>query len=170
MAAPDPALLKGPGLLYVQSRIARTDILDEATFFEWYDEDHIDEIVNTSGIDSALRYRDADFDAKIRTKEKGLLAIYPLQDLAFLLSDEFRGIRIKSPLLPDTGIVYDLAEFDVRYLSLVEKTEPKQEHVSPSDGLVVFGVEPRNSSSDKEVRQWFLESVSQTLQKLEESL
>jgi hypothetical protein len=48
MATPNPAI-KGPGVLYVTSRIARDDILDEDTFFKWYDEDHIDEIVNTSG-------------------------------------------------------------------------------------------------------------------------
>jgi hypothetical protein len=48
MAAPNPAI-KGPGVLYVTSRISRDDILDEDTFFKWYDEDHIDEIVNTSG-------------------------------------------------------------------------------------------------------------------------
>ncbi len=48
MATPNPAI-KGPGVLYVTSRISRDDILDEDTFFKWYDEDHIDEIVNTSG-------------------------------------------------------------------------------------------------------------------------
>jgi hypothetical protein len=48
MATPNPAI-KGPGVLYVQSRISRDDILDEETFFKWYDDDHIDEIVNTSG-------------------------------------------------------------------------------------------------------------------------
>ena len=49
MATPNPAI-KGPGVLYVTSRISRDEILDEDTFFKWYDEDHIDEIVNTSGM------------------------------------------------------------------------------------------------------------------------
>ena len=48
MATLNPAI-KGPGVLYVTSRIARDDVLDEDTYFKWYDEDHIDEIVNTSG-------------------------------------------------------------------------------------------------------------------------
>ena len=48
MASANPAV-KGQGVLYVTSRIARDDILDEATYLKWYDEDHIDEIVHTSG-------------------------------------------------------------------------------------------------------------------------
>lgn len=49
MTTPNPDILKGSGVLYVQSRISRDDILDENTFFKWYDEDHIDEIVATAG-------------------------------------------------------------------------------------------------------------------------
>ena len=162
MTAPDPTLLKGPGLLYVQSRIARTDVLDEATFFKWYDEDHIDEIIQTSGIKSAFRYCDTDYETRNARKEKSLLAIYPLDDLSFLLSDEFRGIRVKSDMLPETGIVYDLAEFDVRYLGLVHKTERKKKAESMKC-LVIFGVEPGPGTSEQEVEDWFRREVSISL-------
>ena len=33
--------LSGAGCLYVESSIARTDVLDEETYLKWYDEEHI---------------------------------------------------------------------------------------------------------------------------------
>jgi hypothetical protein len=159
MAKPNPAV-SGKGLLYVTSRIQRTDVLDEETYFKWYDEDHIDEIVHTSGMKSAFRYRDVDFDEKSRKQEKVFLAFYPMDDLAFTQGDEFRSIRVKSDILPDTGIIYDLADLDVRYLGLVEKTKPKIQRKSSAPCIVVFGVEPGPDSSDAEVEKWFREEVS----------
>jgi hypothetical protein len=159
MAQPNPAV-KGPGVLYVTSRIDRTDVLDEATYFKWYDEDHIDEIVHTSGMPSAFRYRDVDFDEKNKNKEKVYLAFYPMEDIAFTQGDEFRKIRVKSDLLPDTGIIYDLADLDVRYLGLVQKTESKKRESTGSPCLVVFGVEPGERSSDEQVQKWFMDEVS----------
>jgi hypothetical protein len=161
MASPNPAI-KGPGLLYVTSRIDRNDILDEQTYFKWYDEDHIDEIVHTSGMPSAFRYRDVDFDEKNRNKEKVYLAFYPMEDLAFTQGDRFRQIRVKSDMLPGSGIIYDLADLDVRYLGLVHKTASKVEKKQASPCVVVFGVEPGSGSSDQEVEKWFKEEVSLT--------
>jgi hypothetical protein len=162
MASPNPKV-RGPGLLYVTSRIERDDILDEKAYFKWYDEDHIDEIVQTSGMKSAFRYRDADFESKNKNKEKVYLAFYPMPDLAFTQGDEFRKIRVKSPLLPGSGIIYDLAEIDVRYLGLVHKTEPKQKRDHASPFLVVFGLEPGDDTPDGDVEKWLKEEVSKVL-------
>ncbi|KAK3079615.1 hypothetical protein LTS18_004410, partial [Coniosporium uncinatum] len=54
MAAPNPNI-KGSGIMFVNSRISRKDILDEQTYFKWYDEDHIAEIVSTGGMNDAFR-------------------------------------------------------------------------------------------------------------------
>lgn len=160
MATPNPKI-KGPGLLYVTSRIASPDILDEKTYFKWYDEDHIDEIVHTSGMPSAFRYRDIDLEEKERKKEKVYLAFYPMQDLAFTQGEEFRKIRVKSDLLPGSGIIYDLADLDVRYLGLVDKTERKKEGVA--ECVVVFGVEPGKGMGDDVVEKWFKDEVRMRL-------
>ena len=142
------------------SRIAREDVLNEKTFFNWYDEDHIDEIVQTSGMKSAFRYLDVEIEEKTKKKEKGYLAFYPMQDLAFTQGEEFRGIRVKSDMLPDTGIIYDLVDFDVRYLGLVEKTEPKQAKKAAAPCVVIFAVEPGPDTSDDELERWYKEEVS----------
>lgn len=109
---------------------------------------------------SAFRYRDLEFEEKQKRKEKTYLAFYPMEDMAFTQGDEFRGIRVKSPILPETGIIYDLAEMDVRYLGLVHQAQSKQKPEDGSPYLVIFGVEPGKDLSDEEVEKWFKQEVS----------
>jgi hypothetical protein len=108
---------------------------------------------------SAFRYRDLDFEEKKKRKEKTYLAFYPMEDMAFTQGDEFRAIRVKSPILPDTGIIYDLAEMDVRYNGLVHKVQSKQMPEDGSPYLVIFGIEPGKDLSDDGVEKWFREEV-----------
>src|SRR6187402_1352498 len=109
MAAP----ISGPGILFVISKIAATDILDEAAYMKWYETDHISEIMETSGIKSALRYKNKDPSA-----DKPYLVTYPMSDIAFTQGEEFKKIKVHSDLLPNGGPVYDLADIDVRYYGL----------------------------------------------------
>jgi hypothetical protein len=114
MAAPD---MSGPGLLFVMARISRPDIMTEETYMNWYDNDHIAEVISTSGVDSAFRYIRKQRDVKGCFP---YLALYPLDEVAFLKSDECRGIKVHSELLPGSGLVYDLADNEVRYYGLRE--------------------------------------------------
>ncbi|KXJ97265.1 hypothetical protein Micbo1qcDRAFT_229974 [Microdochium bolleyi] len=122
MAAP-PENMSGKGLLYVHSRIT-SELLDEPTLLKWYDEDHIPEIFATGGISSASRFIDE--QAKARAGEGGrpYLHLYPLQDIGFLRTPEFAGISVTSDMLPGSGLVYDLVDFDVRYYNLVQVFDP----------------------------------------------
>lgn len=43
------ATIKGPGILFVNSKIARNNLLDAEVFMK---------IIETSGVDSAIRYKD----------------------------------------------------------------------------------------------------------------
>jgi hypothetical protein len=136
--------ITGVGILYVRSSIARSahGILDEKTFLEWYDEDHIAEVVSTSGIRSGFRYID---DAKTSalgdsTNSKPFLAFYPMDDMSFTLSEEFRRIKVKSDILPGSGIVYDMADFDVSYLGLKAKTERKKDGTGAARFMLSCGI------------------------------
>jgi hypothetical protein len=117
----NPAI-KGPGMLWVTSRVAPSaaSILTEETFLKWYDEDHIAEIVETSGIKNAFRY--INVEKGTPSAPKPFLAFYPMPDLAFTQGDEFRKIRVKSDILPGSGIVYDLGDIDVSYFGLLGKS------------------------------------------------
>jgi len=111
--------LSGPGMLYVVSKIASKD-LDEEKYIKWYEVDHIAEIMQTSGIKSALRYKNTD-----PSVDKPYMVTYPMEDLGFTQGEEFRGIKVHSDLLPGGGPIYDLADIDVRYYGLTQTYEPK---------------------------------------------
>lgn len=115
------AAIKGPGILYVNSKIARPDILDDETYMKWYSDDHIAEIMETSAIHSALRFKDSDPVAS-----KPYLVMYPMEDIAFTQGEEFKNIKVHSDMLPGGGPVYDLADIDVRYYGLIQKYEPQE--------------------------------------------
>ena len=110
--------MSGPGLLYVTSSISQPALLSEAVYMHWYDSDHIAEIMQTSGIKNAHRYIDVDMASG--NVDKPYLAFYPMADLAFTQSDEFRKIKVHSEILPGSGLCYDLADIDVRYYQLVQ--------------------------------------------------
>lgn len=114
------AALTGPGILYVNSKITKPELLSEDAYLSWYDEDHIPEVTQTSGIVSAWRFK----DINIGRVDAPYLAMYPLKDLGFLQKDEFKAIRVHSDMLPNGGPIYDLANFDISYLSLVQVFDP----------------------------------------------
>lgn len=118
-------LMNGPGILYVKACInsSPSNPLDEPTYLHWYDDDHIAEIVATSGMPNAFRYFHV---SKIQGNGKPTpqcprpyLAFYPMPDVAFTQGAEFKAIRVKSDILPGTGICYDMADNDVGYYALV---------------------------------------------------
>ena len=116
MAAPD---LKVPGLFLVNSKITRPDILNEENFIKWYSDDHIPEILGTSGVKSALRFKNADPKA-----DRPYLVLYPMDDIGFTQSDEFKKIGVYSDLLPGGAPVYDLTDMEARIYSFVDRYEP----------------------------------------------
>lgn len=132
----------GPGMLFVRSRIAPSskEILDESVFFNWYDEEHIPDVVSTSGIKSGFRYEDIDKTSTTgdARNHKPYLACYPMHDLAFTQSNEFKTINVKSTSLTGSGIIYDLADMDVSYLGFLGAT-PKKD--GSGDGMPIARID-----------------------------
>ncbi|KAM5386419.1 hypothetical protein ACJZ2D_000382 [Fusarium nematophilum] len=142
--------MHGKGILFVNSKISRPDILDIPTFLKWYDEDHIVEVVETSGIQSARRFVDIDPKAN-----RPYLAMYPMDDLGFTQGEEFRRIRVKSDILPGSGTVYDLADFDVRYYNLVAVFDETNKGKGVVKSLVVDTLDLNESATPEQVDSWF---------------
>ena len=116
---------KGPGLLYVNSKITSSKLSPEL-FTKWYEDVHIADIFETSGIKTAYRYYTASPDAA--AVERPYLALYPLRDVAFLQTTEFKSIPVQSDLVPtESKCIFDLADFDTRYYTNVAKHEPGTE-------------------------------------------
>ncbi|KNG46632.1 hypothetical protein TW65_06636 [Stemphylium lycopersici] len=121
--------IHGPGILFVRSRISPSSksILDEPTFLNWYDEEHIPEVTSTSSIKNGFRYVDINKTSTTGDAQnpKPYLACYPMPDLAFTLRDEFKKINFRSSTLPGSGIIYDLVDMDVSYLGFLGATSRK---------------------------------------------
>jgi hypothetical protein len=122
MTASDP---RGPGLLYVNSKIDSAKISPEV-FTKWYEDEHIPDILRSSGMNSAYRYY-------TNPKEKApnsrpYLALYPLEDVFFLQTEEFNSIPVHSDLVPSSGrCIFDVADFDVRYYTNLGKVDSQSE-------------------------------------------
>ncbi|KAF2011497.1 hypothetical protein BU24DRAFT_323263, partial [Aaosphaeria arxii CBS 175.79] len=154
--------IKGPGFLWVTSRISKSaaDILDESTYFKWYDEDHIAEIIATSSIKSGFRYVNVEKESHHGSPRAPMpfLAFYPMDDLAFMQGPEFKNIRVKSDILPGSGIIYDFADVDVRYLGLVGQSGKKQGKAAQY--LIVSAIEPATGTSDEDVDAFFDQQIN----------
>ncbi|KAF9877117.1 putative alpha/beta hydrolase [Colletotrichum karsti] len=140
--------IQGPGLLFVNSKITRPGLIDEDAFFKWYDDDHIVEILQTSGIQSAFRFKDVTgSDA-----DRPFLAMYPMKDIAFTQTKEFRNISVHSEMLPHGGPVYDIADFDTRYYNLVQVIDPTKKGRGSVKSVVV--AQYSLDVADDEFKSW----------------
>lgn len=121
----------GPGLLYVNSKII-SPALSSELFTQWYEDIHIRDIFVTSGIKTAFRYYTASSEPE--TIDRPYLALYPLKDVAFLDSAEFKAIPVHSDVLPvDSKCIFDLANFDTRYYTNIGELEGHGDSQCKSD-------------------------------------
>jgi hypothetical protein len=166
--------VKGPGMLWVTSNITKTadNPLTEKQFLQWYDDDHIPAIVETGGMSNAFRCVHANKSSEYGTSEcpKPYLAFYPMQELGFTQGPDFKKIRVKSDLLPGTGIVFDMASIDVGYYRYVGQTgdrKGKRTSIATPIGVtmlmskgsptyfLVSAITPANDTPDSHVNDFF---------------
>ncbi|KAF7556730.1 hypothetical protein G7Z17_g1271 [Cylindrodendrum hubeiense] len=146
--------LHGKGIFFVNSKISRPDVLDLSTFMRWYDDDHIPEIIETSGIRSARRFVDIDPEV-----DMPYLAMYPMNDLGFTESQEFRSIRVTSDILPENSSIYDLVDINARCDNLIIVHDKTMQGKGTIKSLVVINFEPKESVSPEDADRWFREKV-----------
>ncbi|TKA74538.1 hypothetical protein B0A49_02989 [Cryomyces minteri] len=108
------------GLLYVYSKII-CPTLSPARFAQRYEEVHIPDIFKTSGIKTAYHYLTASLSPE--AIDRPYLALYPLEDLHSLRTDDLKGIPVHHDILPGTKAIFDVAEFDTRYYAHVQTFE-----------------------------------------------
>jgi hypothetical protein len=129
-----------PGILFVNSKIT-SDTLSPEVFTAWYEGAHIPDILDTSGIKSAFLYKSSTPD-KV---ERPFLALYPVKDVQWLYSDEFKSIPLHSDMLPnDSKAIFELADFDIRYYETID-TKAESGRRGPAKAVVVVQFD---SSSD----------------------
>lgn len=77
---------QAPGLLYVNSKLTEPEEFSPEDFNKWYSTVHIPDVLKTSGVNEASRWQSLDPNG-----ERPYLAFYPLQDIKFPMSDEFKS-------------------------------------------------------------------------------
>ncbi|KAM0328744.1 hypothetical protein ACHAQA_005157 [Verticillium albo-atrum] len=155
--------ITGRGILYVNSKIDRPDLIDEEKYMDWYDNDHIAEILETSAMKTAFRYKDVDF----ANADKPYLAMYPMDDIAFTQTDEFKNIRVHSDMLPGGGPIYDLAEIDVRYYNLIQVYDPTNKGPGHTKTILSAQVELGPDLSAEEFDRWYREEHLEKMAQVE---
>ena len=77
----------------------------------------------------ASRYNAAG-ETSASNASKPFLTFPVMEDIGFLLSEEFKSVSTASPILPGSGKVYDLIEFDVNFMALRQDTVSEKGHSS----------------------------------------
>jgi hypothetical protein len=112
-----------PGILWVNSDVIKLDQLSREDFDTWYSDEHIPDVVATSGVPSASRYQHM-ADGSTPARRLGFLTIYKMPDINFIETKEFRNLEGQSPG-PNRERIFQNAEFDTRVYELVQSDEGK---------------------------------------------
>ncbi|KAI1341327.1 hypothetical protein F5Y15DRAFT_31034 [Xylariaceae sp. FL0016] len=143
----------GPGLLYVNSKLTLPNKLNEASFYQWYDDEHIPDVMQSGVIKTALRCTDV--AAPTRKVDLPYLVLYPLSDISYLYGSEFAKARATSDLFPEGSICYDIGEFDVRHYRLVQVSDPTEKGKGLTKTVISAQIEAKSGCSSDEIDTWY---------------
>ncbi|KAK5717026.1 hypothetical protein LTR17_016168 [Elasticomyces elasticus] len=138
---------KNPGLLFVNSKITRPDELSDDAYTKWYEEVHIPDILKTSGISEASRFLSID-----PKSERPYLALYPLEDLDFLQTDEFFSIPVHHDSIPGSHAIFDFGDFDTRYYKFVQHYEAENAKSGQPNFVIAAAFTP---TDDEDYENWY---------------
>jgi hypothetical protein len=104
------------GLMWVNSRITSPTSISVPKYLEWYQNEHIPDVIATKQISSAIQYSSIN-----ASDSHPYLTLYPVKDINFLGSKEWHNIPTTSGKYFGGGKCYDVAEFDTRFYEFVEE-------------------------------------------------
>jgi hypothetical protein len=158
-----------PGILSVASSVTRPDRCSPDRFNDWYENQHIDEVVALSAVPGAVRYDAVPFSeiAGAEVEEKDLppwlgkaqwLTLYEMDDVEFRHSAEFKGLdgqtTPKENLLDE---IFRNARFETRFGSLVltDDKAAKGARQSPSTLLISATLTPGSEANARDLEEWY---------------
>jgi hypothetical protein len=160
-----------PGILSVASRVTRPERCSKEKFNEWYENQHIDEVVALSGVSGAVRYEAIPFSdiAGAEVEERDLpiwlgkamwLTLYEMDDVEFRESREFKGLDGQST--PKDNLLEEIfrnARFETRFGGLVytDDTAAKGAKQKPSTLIISATLTPGSEDNVKELEKWYRE-------------
>ncbi|KAL3471349.1 hypothetical protein BJX99DRAFT_263369 [Aspergillus californicus] len=135
-------------LLYVTSRVRAPPRISSEDFNAWYDNEHVPDILKTSGVNAAYRYN------ACAARSGPYLAVYPVRDMQFFGSQEYLTIPTSSDTLPGpTHLCFDIADFDSRAYATLAEIEDPDMPPGPSSELLAVEFDPPTHAGDA-VMEW----------------
>ncbi|KAL2871262.1 uncharacterized protein BJX67DRAFT_377860 [Aspergillus lucknowensis] len=147
----------GPGLLYVGSRTKPSTGITDETYNKWYDDVHVPHILETSGVQSVVRY--AASHATANECNWPFLAIYPIRDLHYLTTEEFASIPLTDDLLPGPShSCVDCADFDQRHYATIGEFQVGEVNPGSAPKLLVshfHAPEELGEAKPTKILEWY---------------
>jgi len=147
------------GLLWVNSKVTKPEAISNEKFVEWYDGEHIGDVLKTSGIKTAYRYKSIDPAA-----DRPYLALYPVRDVDFLGSPEMGTIPMTSEkYFPGPSHnCKDVGSFNTRFYEFIHANEKKGANPGPGNLIISAGLTPAPGTDD-DFDKWYHEEHYRTV-------
>jgi hypothetical protein len=111
--------LKGPGIMWVNSKITKSEEMPQSLFTDWYDQVHIPDVLTVEGIVAGWRYESKDKDDQVP-----YLAIYSIPELEVIQKNiEFKSVPHHHEMLHGGRSIHLYAKFDTRFYKRIQTYE-----------------------------------------------
>jgi hypothetical protein len=161
-----------PGILWVASRITQPNKLSEERFCEWYEDQHVDEVVSLSGVPAAARYEAVPMSElagpptpeSVKAAEQRpnylmggkWLTIYEVDDVDFRNTTEFKGLdgqsKPKGNLLEE---IFTKAHFETRFGVLLSNDDKSAVKKGPAKLIISATMTPSTKESAEDVERFY---------------
>ncbi|KAH6955745.1 hypothetical protein BKA56DRAFT_681514 [Ilyonectria sp. MPI-CAGE-AT-0026] len=126
----------------------------------WYDNIHIKDVISTSGMRTAYR-----FSSLNPSNQTPWLVFYPVNDIAFFSTDEFRSIPTGSDKHLGGRQFLDLANGELRILKRLGVWESEKPKIGVANLIVVESIKPK-ADSNAEFQQWYTTEYLDMIKKI----
>ncbi|KAI4671817.1 uncharacterized protein J4E78_000314 [Alternaria triticimaculans] len=148
-----------PGVLWVASRVVNPDKLSAEKFCDWYENEHIQEVISLGGVPSGVRYQaiQPQPSPSVYSNEFPWLVTYEFPDLAYRESEDFQNIAGKNPPSQELiNTVYKNSAFAIRFYEEIQAV--KGTTSSPTKFVISAALQPpKDASSDADFDAWYRE-------------
>ncbi|KAI4961063.1 hypothetical protein J4E86_000088 [Alternaria arbusti] len=147
-----------PGVLWVASRVVNPDKLSTEKFCDWYENEHIQEVISLGGVPSGVRYQAIQPQPpSVYSNEFPWLVTYEFPDLAYRESEDFKNIAGKNPPSQELiNTIYKNSAFAIRFY---EEIQAVKGATSSRTKFVISAAlqPPKDASSDADFDAWYRE-------------
>lgn len=139
------------GLFQVGTSLTKPNAPSPDVFNKWYNEVHVADILAVPGVNTAIRYANAD-----PTATPQFLAQYPVADLSTLASEEMKKVPMTHETFAGpTNLITEVVDVAPRVFGHIQTYEPESKP-GPAKFLLAVGITPA-AGTDDDLDKWYRE-------------